>query len=334
MNILTINGNDKAIKFKIFRYSKKGNTTILAEGRLSGINTNSAKFVITNLLNKQTFKEDVKLSGGTYEEALKALTNYDKFNSYNFDVVINHIPHGGDEYSDIVLLHANTLKTLAKYNKLAFSHPEFASEPQSLLIAKHFMQLLPKVKHYACFDTAFHHQLFSKAAKTDAEKHYGSYGLAFQYISSRLPAIVESKIAKKNWIVVYWGNEIISICAIKNGKALINTFETKVVSDINNKPIKDTEASICTEIAGQIMRMATLAGGLSGIVFSGDVGVSNPAIRSKVLEKLEWLGFGISKKANSANKIKIHKKESLTKVLVVPADEEQAMIDQFIKRNS
>ena len=329
MNILTLSGNDKGIKFRIFRYSKKGNTMIMAEGQVSDINTKTVKLSITNLLNKETSKADIKLDGHGYDTALKFLTNHAKFNTYSFDVIINHITHGGDEYSDIVLLHNNTLKTLAKYEQLA---P--LSQPQSLSIAKYFMQWLPKAKHYACFDTAFHHQLVAKSFKNSKVKHYGSHGLAYQYLSSRLPAIVDSKIAKKYWVMVYWGADNVSICAIKNGKPITTTFESST-TDINNKsPLKHTQESLCAEIAGQIARIATLAGGLSGIVFSGDVGIRNVEARSGVIERLEWLGIGISKKANNANKIKIYKKESTTKILVIPANEEQAMIDQFVWRNS
>ena len=334
MNILTISGNTHIIKFKIFRYSKKGNTTILAEGCFSDINTKNAKLSIINLLNKKTVQENIKLNNSNYDEVLKNLINNDKFNLYNFDVIINHIPFGGDEYNDIVLLHSNTLKTLAKYNQLATNFPQFSSQPQSLLIAKHFMQLLPKAKHYACFDTAFHRQLSIKPSNTSSAKNYGSYGLAFQYLSSRLQAVVDSKIAKKYWAIVYWSAEMISICSIKNGKAATTAFELSTMDTTSKPSVKYSPDYLCAETAGQIARLATLSGGLNGIIFSGGFGENDSEIRALVIDKLEWLGIGMSKKANNANKIKIHKKESTAKILLIKADEEQAMIDQFIWRNS
>jgi acetate kinase len=334
MNILTISGNDHAIKFKIFRYSQKGNTTVLAEGCINDIHTKDAKLLIANLLNKKTVHENIKLSSSNYDEILKNLTNNDKFNLYNFDVIINHIPYGGDEYSNIVLLHSNTLKSLAKYNQLATNLPSFSSQPQSLLIAKYFMQLLPKIKHYACFDTTFHHQLVLKSIKAGDINHYSSSGLAFQYLSGRLYATVDGKIAKKYWAIVYWNSDTISIGSIKNGKAATATFEFSMTDTTSKPPIKHTQEYVCAEVAGQIVRVATLSGGLNGIIFSGDIGANDSKVRAKVVETLEWLGIGVSKKANNANKLKIHKKESTAKILVIKADEEQAMIDQFVWRNA
>ncbi|MFN7093973.1 MAG: acetate kinase, partial [Burkholderiales bacterium] len=89
----------------------------------------------------------------------------------------------------------------------------------------------------------------------------------------------------------------------------------------------------CLQVALYITKFATALGGIDGIVFTGGVGENSAPVRSLIIGWLGWLNISISKKANNAHKLKIHKKDCLVKILVVPTNEELAMVDQFLERN-
>jgi acetate kinase len=389
MNILIINAGSSSIKFKIFR-CHKGKATLLVQGQVSNVKQNPALLTIKNVLDGSNVKEELVLQSNVYESAVEYLTRHSSFVKYSLDVIINRVVHGGDEYKDIVLLHEKTIAALSKFSELA---P--LQQPYNLLIAKYFMQLYPKLKHYACFDTGFHHTipLINRVYAIPWQyteggiKRYGFHGLSYQYISSRLSAMVEHKIAKGRWVIAHLGSGS-SLCGIKNGKSVVTSMGFSVlegvpmasrcgdldpaipmylankyklapdeISDVlyhksgllglsNNisndmavlvsskEPVaKFAVEFFCLQVALYITKFATALGGIDGIVFTGGVGENSAPVRSLIIGWLGWLNISISKKANNAHKLKIHKKDCLVKILVVPTNEELAMVDQFLERN-
>jgi len=390
MNILTINAGSSSLKFKIFRYQIKGTATVLLQGQIANINQTKSELTLKNMLGGTVISQELTLGTNPYQAAIEYLSKHPSFIKYNLGIVINRVVHGGDEYKDILLLHARTLVALSKYNELAPLH-----QPYNLLIAKHFMELYPKLKHYACFDTAFHQTMLpinrvyalpTKYAEAGI-KRYGFHGLSYQYISSRLPSLVEHKLAKGCWIIAHLGSGS-SICGIKNGKSVVTTMGFSVaeglpmttrcgeldpaipmylaskyklseaqLNDIlyyqsgllglsNNISgdmltlLKSDEAAAkfaikfyCLHVASYITKLATALGGMHGIIFTGGIGENSSEVRALVVDYLEWLNISLSKKANKANKLRINKKECTVKVLVVPTNEELAMVNQFFERD-
>lgn len=392
MNVLTVNAGSSSIKFKIFRNLPKYKVTVLLEAQISNIHGNKAVLAIKNGLNNsamitQTLKLDV--SDG-YGSAIRQICQNPIFIQYEINTIINRVVHGGDEYKDIVLLHAKTLKALSKFNDLAPLH-----QPFNLQIAEYFMQMYPKIKHYACFDTAFHqtmpliNRVYAIPWQYEAAgvKRYGFHGLSYEYISNRLPALVDNKIAKNRWVIAHLGGGS-SICGIKNAKSVATSMGFSAIDGVpmatrcgeldpaipgyladkykltdaelndilynksgllglsNNisgnmeELIKsrDPQAKFAVEyyalqVASFISKIATLLGGLDGVIFTGGIGENSPQLRSQVIARLKWLGMDLSKKANNNNKLKIHKKDSLIKILVVPTNEELAMVNQLLERN-
>lgn len=158
MNILTINVNASMLNFTIWRnFSKqasKHKISVLLEAEISGFTKNQALLKIKTYANKEaTNKQTLKIDpDNIYVSATKQLYHNEIFNQYAIDAVISKIADGFDEYKEITLLHANTLKNLLKFDKLAPS-----SQRGSLKIAEYFMRHYPKNKHYACFDTTDFH---------------------------------------------------------------------------------------------------------------------------------------------------------------------------------
>ena len=75
-------------------------------------------------------------------------------------------------------------------------------------------------------------------------------------------------------------------------------------------------------------------GGLNALVFTAGIGENSPEIRERVCEGLEFLGISLDAEANYRSKgveAVITKPDSNVKVLVVPTNEEQIIIEDTIK---
>src|SRR5213076_824518 len=71
--------------------------------------------------------------------------------------------------------------------------------------------------------------------------------------------------------------------------------------------------------------LAAALGGLDAFVFTAGIGENSPTMRTRIAEKLAWLGAVLDPAANAANKTVISRPESRIKLYVVPTDEELAI---------
>lgn len=74
--------------------------------------------------------------------------------------------------------------------------------------------------------------------------------------------------------------------------------------------------------AQEIAVMANTLGGLDGLVFTGGIGEHAKEIRSRIGERLAWLGVRIDPAANDAAHERINTGDSAVAVLVIPTNEE------------
>jgi acetate kinase len=62
--------------------------------------------------------------------------------------------------------------------------------------------------------------------------------------------------------------------------------------------------------------------GLGALAFTGGIGETSSAIRTRNSERLGWLGVTLDATANEAGKTEISKPSSRVRVIALPADEE------------
>lgn len=77
--------------------------------------------------------------------------------------------------------------------------------------------------------------------------------------------------------------------------------------------------------AQEIAVMANTLGGLDGLVFTGGIGEHAGGIRSRIGERLAWLGVRIDPAANDATRERINAGDSAVDVFVIPTNEELAI---------
>ena len=84
------------------------------------------------------------------------------------------------------------------------------------------------------------------------------------------------------------------------------------------------EAMFCHQLTKLIGGFAAAMGGVDDVVFTGGIGENNPHYRTRVAEKLAFLGTAIDEEPNAlrGKEVEISTEDSKLKLLVIPTDEE------------
>ena len=138
--------------------------------------------------------------------------------------VAHRVVHGGDHFSEAVVVTTEILKSLHALDPLAPLH-----QPHNLRGIQAFAQYFPGVPQVACFDTAFHADIapiertfpLTQALYAQGVKRYGFHGLSYHYISTRL--MRQSPTAGKRLLMAHLGNGS-SLCACIGGKSFSTTM--------------------------------------------------------------------------------------------------------------
>ena len=138
--------------------------------------------------------------------------------------VAHRVVHGGDRFSEAVVVTAEILKSLHTLDPLAPLH-----QPHNLRGIEAFAQYFPGLPQVACFDTAFHADIapiertfpLTQALYAQGIKRYGFHGLSYHYISTRL--MQQSPMAGRRLLMAHLGNGS-SLCACVGGKSFSTTM--------------------------------------------------------------------------------------------------------------
>jgi acetate kinase len=118
-------------------------------------------------------------------------------------------------------------------------------------------------------------------------------------------------------------------CGLKGLSGLSNDMRDLLASD-------EPAARLAVDyfvyrVVREIGALAAAMGGLDGLVFTAGVGENAPAIRSRVVERLAWLGFRLDQEANAARGPRLSPPGSRPSAWVIPTDEER-MIAQHAQK--
>ena len=139
------------------------------------------------------------------------------------NAVGHRVVHGGEEFSESVLITDEVIETLEKFIELAPLH-----NPPNLKGIYALKALVPNVPQVAVFDTAFHHTMPQHAFmyaipyalyKKYGIRRYGFHGTSHKYVSNRACEILGIDAESSKIITLHLGNGA-SACAIKNGKSV------------------------------------------------------------------------------------------------------------------
>ncbi|MCK1996691.1 acetate kinase [Psychrobacillus psychrodurans] len=219
--ILAINAGSSSLKFQVFEMLDE---QVIAKGLIERIGLGNPIFTMSTNDERINIIEQVD----NHEQAVKLLMNMliekNVIHSLNDIQGIGHrVVHGGEVYSDSVLITAEVLDTLEELSELAPLH-----NPANITGIRVFKKELPNVPAVAVFDTAFHQTMpessylysipYDYYEKYGIRK-YGFHGTSHKYVSQRAAVLLNRPLETTRFISCHLGNGA-SIAAIQHGKSI------------------------------------------------------------------------------------------------------------------
>lgn len=224
MKILVLNCGSSSFKYKLFDMTTK---EVLAQGGIEKIGL-VGSFLKLTLPNgeKKILEKDIPEHTAGIEFILNTLVSpeYGAIKSLDEINAVGHrMVHGGERFSESVLLNKEVLDAFIACNDLAPLH-----NPANLKGVNAVSAILPNVPQVGVFDTAFHqtmpdyaymyaipYELYEKYGV----RRYGFHGTSHRYVSQRVCEFLGVDPKGKKIITCHIGNGG-SISAIKDGKCI------------------------------------------------------------------------------------------------------------------
>src|SRR5579871_967921 len=190
----------------------------------------------------------------------------------------HRVVHGGEEFQQSVIIDDAVLRLIEKASELAPLH-----NPANLKGYYASKALLPKARHVAVFDTAFHQTLAPHAYlygipydyyTRDKVRRYGFHGTSYRYVLERYAQILGKPASECKLIVCHLGNGC-SVCAIDGGKSADTSMGfTPLEGLLMGTRSGDIDAGAVTYLIGRgVTHLDSLLNEKSGLL--GLSGVSN-----------------------------------------------------------
>ncbi len=221
MKIIAVNAGSSSLKFQLLKMPEE---EVLVSGILERIGMEQS--VIKIKLNGDKIEEIVSIPDHkvAVELLLKKLIALQIVSSIDeIDGVGHRVVHGGEKFSDSVVITEEVISAIEEVSDLAPLH-----NPANLTGIKAFQKALPSIKGVAVFDTAFHQTMkpdeylygvpYEWYQKYGVRK-YGFHGTSHKYVANRVATLLNQKVENLKIIVLHLGNGA-SICAIDGGKSV------------------------------------------------------------------------------------------------------------------
>ena len=276
MKILAVNAGSSSLKFTLIELPEKN---VVASGLFEKLGINGSCYTIK--YNGEKVKKEVNLVDHSVAVRIlmEELINMGIISSLDEIEGVGHrMVHGGQEFTESVVLTEDVLARVAKYNELAPLH-----NPANIMGVKAFMKALPNTIQVGVFDTAFHTTMkeaeylypvpYEWYEKYGVRK-YGFHGTSHRFINKTISE--------------YFGRNDLKVisCHIGNGGSITAIDSGKVV---------DTSMGF-TPLAG--IMMGTRSGDIDASMLSyleGKTGKSLEELTNDLNKKSGLLGVsGVS----------------------------------------
>jgi acetate kinase len=220
-NILAINAGSSSLKFQLLKMPEEYVTAIGQIERI-GIPGSFIKLKSEALNTKK--EQAINNHADAVALLLEMLISEGVVRSYEeIDGVGHRVVHGGEVFSDSVLITDEVLEKLEELSSLAPLH-----NPANIVGIKEFQKALPGVPAAATFDTAFHQTMTESSFLYPLpyeyyEKYgirkYGFHGTSHKYVTERAAVLLNRPLEDTRLISCHLGNGA-SIAAVKGGKSI------------------------------------------------------------------------------------------------------------------
>jgi acetate kinase len=224
MNVLVINCGSSSLKYQLIDMKNEG---VLAKGLVERIGIEGSilthkpegKDKVEIIQPMKDHKDAIKLVlDAIVDSKHGVLKSMDEINAVGHRVV-----HGGEKYSESVLITDEVMVALEECSKLAPLH-----NPPNIIGINACKGLMPKTPMVAVFDTAFHqtmpnysymYALPYELYKEYGIRKYGFHGTSHRFVSQIAAEMLGKDIKDCKIITCHLGNGA-SVAAINNGKSV------------------------------------------------------------------------------------------------------------------
>ena len=224
MKILVINCGSSSLKYQLIDME---NEEALAQGLVERIGIEGS--ILTQKVEGRD-KYIIKQSMNDHKDAIKLVLDalIDENNGViksmdEISAVGHRVVHGGEKYSESVLVNDEVMKYLEECVKLAPLH-----NPANIIGIEACKALMPNTPMSAVFDTAFHQTMPEEAFtyaipyeyyENNAVRRYGFHGTSHKYVSAKVAEAMNKNIEDLKIITCHLGNGA-SLTAVKGGKSI------------------------------------------------------------------------------------------------------------------
>ena len=223
MNVLVINCGSSSLKYQLINSDSE---EVLAKGLCERIGIDGRLVYQKEGLDKEITEAPMPTHKEAIQMVLDALVN-PKTGAVKslaeIDAVGHRVVHGGEKFSDSVVITEEVIAQVEECNDLAPLH-----NPAKIIGIRACQALMPNVPMVGVFDTAFHQTMPEKAYlyglpyeyyEKYAVRRYGFHGTSHKYVSLRAAEILGKKPEDLKIVVCHLGNGS-SISAVDGGKCV------------------------------------------------------------------------------------------------------------------
>lgn len=224
MKILVLNCGSSSIKYQFYSLA---DNLILAKGIVEKIGMKGSFLKHEKESGQKVMFKGEILDHNTGIEYILGVLSSVKHGCISsldeINAVGHRVVHGGEQFSESVLITDEIIQVLEKFVELAPLH-----NPPNLKGIYALKSLVPGIPQVAVFDTAFHHTMPPHAFmyaipyalyKKYGIRRYGFHGTSHRYVSNRACEILNVDPKQTKIITCHLGNGA-SACAVKNGESI------------------------------------------------------------------------------------------------------------------
>jgi len=215
-NVLVINCGSSSLRFALVEPS---NGAVVRHGYAERLGTEQA-----SIATDETASTPLPARAG-HGQALERIL--DELRGHDVSAVGHRVVHGGEAFSDSVVLDARAIESIRACSDLAPLH-----NPANLSGIEAARRAYPAVPHAAVFDTAFHQTLPPRAYLYAVpyelyEKHrvrrYGFHGTSHRYVAGEAARRLGKPLSELELLTAHLGNGC-SATAVRDGRSVDTTM--------------------------------------------------------------------------------------------------------------
>ena len=223
MNILVINCGSSSLKYQLINSETED---VLAKGLCERIGIDGRLVYQKEGLDKEITEAPMPTHKEAIQMVLDALVN-PKTGAVKslaqIDAVGHRVVHGGEKFSDSVVITEEVIAQVEECNDLAPLH-----NPANIIGIRACQALMPNVPMVGVFDTAFHQTMPEKAYlyglpyeyyEKYKVRRYGFHGTSHSFVSKEAASYLGMDLNNSKIIVAHLGNGA-SVSAVLNGKCV------------------------------------------------------------------------------------------------------------------